>query len=189
MDLPHTSVASGAVANGATASALPRLTLILGGARSGKSRHAERLVEAAGGGVYVATAEPGDAEMRARILAHRARRGPQWRTIEAPRDLETALLEAGAAGRPVLVDCLTLWLSNLILAGREPADGSAALFACLPRVTAPVLLVANEVGLGIVPDNDLARRFRDAAGRLNQDIAAIADRVLFVAAGLPLTLK
>jgi len=169
--------------------ALPPLTLIIGGARSGKSRHAERLVEAAGGGIYLATAEPGDEEMRQRIRAHRARRGSAWETIEEPRDLAGALLGAGAAGRPVLVDCLTLWLSNLLMAECDVAAECQALLTALPRIAAPVLLVANEVGLGIVPDNDLARRFRDAAGRLNQDIAALADRVLFIAAGLPLVLK
>jgi adenosylcobinamide kinase/adenosylcobinamide-phosphate guanylyltransferase len=171
------------------AAPLPPLTLILGGARSGKSRYAERLVEQAGGGTYLATAEAGDAEMRARILQHRARRGSAWQTIEEPRDLESALLRAGAAGRPVLVDCLTLWLSNILLADADLDLAGDALLAALPRLTVPALLVANEVGLGIVPDNALARRFRDAAGRLNQSIAAIADRVLFIAAGLPLVLK
>ena len=186
MDLPH-SLSSGS--SGVAGTALPPLTLILGGARSGKSRHAERLVEAAGGGIYVATGEAGDDEMRARIAAHRARRGAAWQTIEEPRDLASALIRAGAAGRPILVDCLTLWVSNLLLAGRNVAAESEGLLACLPKIAAPKLLIANEVGLGIVPDNALARRFRDAAGRLNQDIAALADRVLFIAAGLPLTLK
>jgi adenosylcobinamide kinase / adenosylcobinamide-phosphate guanylyltransferase len=171
------------------AASLPPLTLVLGGARSGKSRHAERLVEQAGGGIYLATAEAGDAEMQARIRAHRARRGSAWQTIEEPRDLEPALLHAAAGGRPVLVDCLTLWLSNILLAGADVEAASEALLMALPRVKAPVLLVANEVGLGIVPDNALARRFRDAAGRLNQAVATIADRVLFIAAGLPLVLK
>jgi adenosylcobinamide kinase/adenosylcobinamide-phosphate guanylyltransferase len=179
------SSARGAVGD----AALPSLTLILGGARSGKSRHAERLVEAAGGGIYLATAEPGDDEMRQRILDHRARRGSAWQTVEEPRDLAQALVRAGAAGRPVLVDCLTLWLSNILLAGYDLPAECQALLAALPRIGVPVLLVANEVGLGIVPDNALARRFRDTAGRLNQDIAAIADRVLFIAAGLPLVLK
>jgi adenosylcobinamide kinase/adenosylcobinamide-phosphate guanylyltransferase len=173
----------------ASHAALPPLTLIIGGARSGKSRHAERLVEAAGGGIYLATAEPGDEEMRQRIRAHRARRGSAWETIEEPRELTAALVRAGAAGRPVLVDCLTLWLSNLLMGDGDVAGQCQALLESLPRIAAPVLLVANEVGLGIVPDNDLARRFRDEAGRLNQDIAAIADRVLFIAAGLPLVMK
>ena len=171
------------------AAPLPPLTLILGGARSGKSGHAERLVEQAGGGVYLATAEAGDAEMAARIAAHRARRGSAWSTLEEPRDLPSALQRAVQSGRPVLVDCLTRWLSNLLLAGEVVEARSRALIAALPGLGAPILLVANEVGLGIVPDNALARRFRDAAGRLNQDLAAIADRVLFVAAGLPLVLK
>ena len=169
--------------------ALPRLTLVLGGARSGKSRYAERLIEAAAqGGTYCATAEPGDDEMRRRIAAHRAGRGPFWQTIEAPFDLAGAIGEA-APERPLLIDCLTLWLSNLLLA-RRPLDAEVAtLRAALRDAAGPVVLVANEVGLGLVPETPLGREFRDEAGRLNQDIAAIADRVVFVAAGLPLVLK
>jgi adenosyl cobinamide kinase/adenosyl cobinamide phosphate guanylyltransferase len=169
--------------------ALPSLTLVLGGARSGKSRHAESLVEAAGGGTYIATAEAGDDEMRARIAEHRARRGPAWRTIEEPRDLAAALTRAASHRQPVLVDCLTLWLSNLLLADLDIEAASDALVASLAHLGVPVVMVANEVGLGIVPDNALARRFRDEAGRLNQRLAACADRVLFLAAGLPLALK
>ena len=169
--------------------ALPPLTLLLGGARSGKSRHAEALIEAAGGGTYLATAEAGDDEMRSRIQLHRARRGALWHTVEEPRDLVPALDQAASLGRPVLVDCLTLWLSNVMLAGIDVERAGDALIACLPRIAVPVVLVANEVGFGIVPDNALARRFRDEAGRLNQRIAALADRVLLIAAGLPLTLK
>jgi adenosylcobinamide kinase/adenosylcobinamide-phosphate guanylyltransferase len=188
VDLPG-NLPAGAEADASSAPALPPLTLLLGGARSGKSRHAERLIEAAGGGTYVATAEAGDDEMRARIEAHRARRGAAWQTIEEPCDLVAALARAASFGRPVLVDCLTLWLSNLLLAERDIGAASDALVACLPRLGVPVLLVANEVGLGIVPDNALARKFRDEAGRLNQRLAALADRVLFIAAGLPLALK
>jgi adenosylcobinamide kinase / adenosylcobinamide-phosphate guanylyltransferase len=169
---------------------LPRLTLVLGGARSGKSRHAERLVEeAADAAFYIATAEPGDEDMRRRIAAHRARRGPRWTTREAPLDLAAALATAAPRGRPILVDCLTLWLANLMQAGRDVAAETAALIALLPTLAAPVVVVANEVGLGIVPENALARAFRDHAGRLNQDVAAVAERVVLVAAGLPLVLK
>lgn len=169
---------------------LLRLTLVLGGARSGKSRYAERLIEgAAPAGLYCATAEAGDAEMRERIAAHRARRGDAfWQTIEAPLDLRGAIARA-ARERPLLIDCLTLWLSNVLLAGRSPDQEFATLRAALRDAAGPVVLVANEVGLGLVPETPLGRLFRDAAGRLNQEIAAIADRVVFVAAGLPLVLK
>jgi adenosylcobinamide kinase/adenosylcobinamide-phosphate guanylyltransferase len=168
--------------------ALPPITLVLGGARSGKSRHAERLVEqAAAAGTYCATAEAGDPEMAARIAAHRARRGPFWQTIEAPLDLAPALA-AARPERPLLVDCLTLWLSNLFGAGRSVEAETAALAAALRAAAGPVVLVANEVGLGLVPQTPLGRAFRDAAGRLNQEIAAQAQRVVLVAAGLPLVL-
>ena len=170
--------------------AFPRLTLVLGGARSGKSRHAETLVEGFGGTpLYVATAEPRDDEMRRRIAQHRARRGSRWTTIEEPLALAPTLLECVRGGQPVLVDCLTLWLANVLEAGRAAAAESDALVASLARLPGPVVLVANEVGLGIVPGNALARQFRDDAGRLNRDIAALADRVVFIAAGLPLILK
>jgi adenosylcobinamide kinase/adenosylcobinamide-phosphate guanylyltransferase len=163
--------------------------LILGGARSGKSRYAERLVEnAASRGTYCATAEAGDAEMAARIAAHRARRGPFWRTVEAPRALASAIAAAGPEG-PVLVDCLTLWLSNLLIAGRQPDAEAGVLCRALHEAVGPVVLVSNEVGMGLVPETLLGRHFRDAAGRLNQEIAALADHVVFIAAGLPLVLK
>ena len=164
------------------------VTLVLGGARSGKSAYAEALIGDQPA-VYVATAEARDAEMAERIRRHRSRRCGAWTTSEAPLELTAALKAADRPGRPILVDCLTLWLSNLLVAGRDPAAESADLVRSLPFLAAPVLLVANEVGLGIVPDNALARDFRDHAGRLNQEIAAIASRVVFVAAGLPLTLK
>jgi adenosylcobinamide kinase/adenosylcobinamide-phosphate guanylyltransferase len=165
------------------------LTLVLGGARSGKSLHAEALVTAfAPPWIYVATAEPLDDEMRARIAEHRARRGADWRTVEAPTDLAGAL--AGIRdGGAVLVDCLTLWLSNLMLAGADVEAESARLEAVLTGIAAPVVLVSNEVGFGIVPDNALARRFRDAQGRLNQRMAARAARVVLMVAGLPLVVK
>jgi adenosylcobinamide kinase / adenosylcobinamide-phosphate guanylyltransferase len=163
--------------------------LVLGGARSGKSRYAEAAVEAAVRcGTYCATAEAGDAEMAARIAAHRARRGRFWQTIEVPLELPAAIA-AAAPGRPLLVDCLTLWLSNLLCAGRPVERETDALATALGRAAGPVVLVANEVGMGLVPETPLGRRFRDAAGRLNQEMAALADRVVFVAAGLPLVLK
>jgi adenosylcobinamide kinase/adenosylcobinamide-phosphate guanylyltransferase len=169
---------------------LPAVTLVLGGARSGKSRYAETLVAAAAAsGTYIATAEAGDAEMTARIATHRARRGPFWRTLEEPLDLAGTIRRHAEPARPILVDCLTLWLSNLMGAGRVIAHESETLCAALRDAAGPVVLVANEVGLGLVPETPLGREFRDAAGRLNQDIAALADRVVFVAAGLPLVLK
>lgn len=169
---------------------LSHLTLVLGGARSGKSRYAERLVEAAAAaGTYCATAEPGDAEMSARIAAHRARRGAFWHTVEAPLDLVGTIAAEAAPERPLLIDCLTLWLSNLMMAERALDQEFATLRAALRDAAGPIVLVANEVGLGLVPETPLGRAFRDAAGRLNQEIAAIADRVVFMAAGLPLVLK
>jgi adenosyl cobinamide kinase/adenosyl cobinamide phosphate guanylyltransferase len=166
----------------------PRFTLVLGGARSGKSRYAEGLVAALPPPwVYVATAEALDHEMAARIRTHRARRGPSWRTIEAPRDLAAAL--AACAQAPVLIDCLTLWLSNLMLAEADIDAEIEELEKSLAAARSPVVLVANEVGSGIVPDNALGRRFRDAQGLLNQRIAARADRVVLMVAGLPLAVK
>jgi adenosylcobinamide kinase/adenosylcobinamide-phosphate guanylyltransferase len=163
---------------------------VLGGARSGKSRYAERLVEsAAPAGTYCATAEAGDAEMAARIAAHRARRGAFWRTVEAPLALAPVIASEPKPERPLLIDCLTLWLSNLLLAGRTVEEETASLCGALQLAAGPVVLVANEVGMGLVPETPLGRRFRDAAGRLNQDVAAVADRVVFVTAGLPLMLK
>ena len=163
--------------------------LVLGGARSGKSRHAEALVTALPPPwFYIATGEPRDNEMAARIAEHRARRGTQWQTVEAPRDL-AGVLAATPAGAAVLVDCLTLWLSNVMLAGADVDGEIARLERTLAGRGGHTVLVANEVGLGIVPDNALARRFRDAAGRLNQRLAAAADRVVLLVAGVPVKVK
>jgi adenosylcobinamide kinase/adenosylcobinamide-phosphate guanylyltransferase len=168
----------------------PRLTLVLGGARSGKSRHAESLITASAPPpwIYIATAQALDAEMTERIGHHRARRGAGWQTMEAPHEL------AGAVGNTpadtaLLVDCLTLWLTNRMLAEADIEADTAALEAALARRRGPTVLVSNEVGSGVVPDNALARRFADLQGRLNQRIAARADRVVLVVAGLPLIVK
>lgn len=170
--------------------ALPRLTLVLGGARSGKSSHAEGLVTAtAPPWIYVATAQAFDDEMTARIAQHRSRRADGWSTIEAPFDLTEIIAANSYSGRTMLIDCLTLWLSNVMLDGRNVEAGCDTLIGALAAAPGPIVVVSNEVGLGIVPDNALARRFRDAQGRLNQMIAARADRVVLMAAGLPLTLK
>jgi adenosylcobinamide kinase/adenosylcobinamide-phosphate guanylyltransferase len=166
-----------------------RLTLVLGGARSGKSRYAESLITAQPSPwVYVATAQAGDAEMAERIAVHQSRRRSGWQTVEAPHDLALAL-EAAPANAPVLVDCLTLWLSNRMLADADIDAETGRLEEALDRRAGPLVLVSNEVGFGIVPDNALARRFRDLQGRLNQRIAARADRVALLIAGLPLIVK
>jgi adenosylcobinamide kinase / adenosylcobinamide-phosphate guanylyltransferase len=176
-------------------SSLPRLALVLGGARSGKSRHAEAMIEgAAASAIYLATAEARDDEMKERIRRHRERRaaspsGTRWETVEEPLDLVARLAETAHPERPILVDCLTLWLSNLMLAGLDVAAETRRLIEALPRLAGPIALVANEVGLGIVPENALAREFRDRAGELNQALAAIAGRVVLMTAGLPLLLK
>jgi len=169
---------------------LPRVTLVLGGARSGKSRYAEALVlGAAPRALYVATATAGDDEMAARIQHHQAGRDGRWDLIEEPIALARLLDHAADGGPPILIDCLTLWLTNIMMSGDPIEPAMSTLVDAIGRTSGPVVLVANEVGLGIVPDNDLARIFRDHAGRLNQSIAALADRVVFVAAGLPLVLK
>ncbi len=168
-----------------------RSTLVLGGARSGKSAFAERL--ALQGGlerVYLATAEAYDDEMRARIARHRADRATDgWRTIEERLDLAGVLARESAPSRVVLVDCLTLWLSNVMLGGYSVTDAQAGLISALAAASGPVLLVSNEIGLGLVPETALGREFRDAQGRLNQAIAAVLPSVVFIAAGLPLVLK
>lgn len=163
---------------------------VIGGARSGKSRYAQARAEAAGESpVFVATAEAFDDEMRARIAQHRADRDARWRTVEAPRDLPAAIDALNGSRAVVLVDCLTLWASNLLLTDADIPAATAGLCAAVARFEGSLILVANEVGLGIVPDNALARQFRDAAGQINQAVAASADEVVLLTAGLPLTLK
>jgi adenosylcobinamide kinase / adenosylcobinamide-phosphate guanylyltransferase len=167
---------------------ISEITLVLGGARSGKSRYAERLFEALPPPwAYVATGQAGDDEMAARIAAHRARRGPSWKTTEAPHELAEAIILGQPM--PVLVDCLTLWLSNLMLADWDIEAEVHRLMRALDAASAPVVLVANEVGSGIVPDHPLGRKFRDLQGVLNQRIAARADHVVLMVAGLPLAVK
>ncbi len=169
------------------------VTLVLGGARSGKSAHAEALARglrrAPRHACYLATGEARDDEMAERIAGHRSRRGVVWTTHEEPLDIAPVLAAKARPGAPVLVDCLTLWLSNLMEAGRDIAAETAGLCAALAAAKGPVVLVSNEVGLGLVPDNRLARDFRDHAGRLHQAVGAVASDVVFVAAGLPLVLK
>ncbi len=170
---------------------LPPVTLVLGGARSGKSRYAEALVESQPGAwIYLATAETlDDEEMAERVRRHKARRSSRWTTVEQALELTPALKAEARAGRAVLVDCLTLWLSNLMAAGRDLGAETEALAEALGGLAGPVVLVSNEVGLGIVPDNAVARDFRDHAGRLNQAVAGVSQRVVFMAAGLPMVLK
>ena len=164
---------------------MAEITLILGGARSGKTAYALSLTQAPR--AYVATAEAHDGEMADRIAAHKAERGDDWDLIEAPTDLTGAI--GAANGRTLLIDCLTLWLSNLMAAERDIAAETDALIAALAEASGPVIFVSNEIGMGLVPMEALSRRFRDEQGRLNQRIAAAANRVEFVAAGLPLRLK
>lgn len=170
------------------------LTLVIGGARSGKSNWAEGYAKSmAEGGendlLYLATACADDEEMRERIALHQSQRGDRWSTLEVPLDLPDALRENSKADRIVLVDCLTLWLSNLMAAERDLKGAFDALLAALQESNGHVILVSNEVGLGIVPMNKLARDFRDHAGRLNQAVARMADVAVFMAAGLPMMLK
>lgn len=164
--------------------------LVVGGQRSGKSRHAERLVAESGlARIYVATATAGDGEMAERIGAHRDRRNGEWTTVEEPLDLPGALDRLARPDAVVLVDCLTLWLNNLYAADRDIETESDGLVSALGRVAGPVVLVSNEVGSGIIPANDLARAYADALGTLNQRVAAAVSRVILVVAGLPLVLK
>lgn len=165
------------------------VTLVLGGARSGKSLYAEGLVVASPERIYLATAEAKDAEMAQRIDEHQKRRGAGWQTVEEPLDLAGALKVHSTDGVPVLVDCLTLWLANIMAAGMDVDMETRTLTETLKSAAGPVVLVSNEVGQGIVPDNALARAYMDHAGRLNQAVAVAADRVVLISAGLPYVLK
>ncbi len=164
--------------------------LVLGGARSGKSSYAEKMAQSSGlQPLYLATGRAFDGEMENRIAIHRDRRGSDWQTVEEPLDLVSALTLHVAVDRFVLVDCLTLWLTNLMMAERDVAAETAGLVAMLPNLAGPVVFVSNEVGFGIVPENRMAREFRDHAGFLHQAVAAVADEVYLIAAGLPLKMK
>ncbi|MDF0542124.1 bifunctional adenosylcobinamide kinase/adenosylcobinamide-phosphate guanylyltransferase [Sphingobium sp. H39-3-25] len=164
--------------------------IVLGGARSGKSRHAQARAEAMGSElVFIATAQAGDGEMAERIAIHQSDRGPRWRTIEEPLDIAALIDREAAPGRVLLVDCLTLWTSNLMFAERDIAQAAQELARAIRGAVGPLIFVANEVGLGIVPDNVLARRFRDAAGTVNQRVAEAAEEAVLIVAGLPLRLK
>jgi adenosylcobinamide kinase / adenosylcobinamide-phosphate guanylyltransferase len=167
---------------------LPHLTFVLGGGRSGKSRYAEQLVMAAPSPwIYIATAEAYDEEMRDRIATHQLRRGQGWETVESPISLPEAIADASQV--PMLVDCLSMWVSNLMLGDRDLPGAFKAFDDALAKRTAPTVLVSNEVGLSIVPDNALGRAFRDELGVLNQRVAARAARVIFMVAGLPMVVK
>lgn len=173
---------------------LPSVTLVLGGARSGKSFWAESLIEQQiatnwDGATFIATATSEDLEMNKRILEHRARRGPNWHTVEEPLELTMALKNHSNSNCPVLVDCLTLWLTNLMLGNYDVTLRTREFLNQLKMVKGPVVLVSNETGLSIVPDNALAREFRDHAGSLNRQVALCADYVVLIVAGLPITLK
>ena len=167
-----------------------RSLLVLGGARSGKSRYAQAMAEATEGRlIFIATAQPFDPEMTARIDRHRADRDDRWLTCEAPIDLAEAIADNDGADSVMLVDCLTLWTSNLLLADRDIGGAVGKLVDVIHAMRGKLVLVANEVGWGIVPDNALARRFRDEAGLINQTVAAAASQVDLVVAGLPMRLK
>ncbi len=171
-------------------SAPRKIVLVIGGARSGKSVFAEGLAEASGlAKVYVATGRAFDREMSERIDIHKERRASGWENVEDPFDLAGVLAKVSGPDKAVLVDCLTLWITNLMLEEKDVLAESEAVLDILPELEGRVIFVSSEVGLGIVPDNYLARAFRDHAGRLHQQIAAIADEVYFVAAGLPLKMK
>ncbi|MEJ5083025.1 MULTISPECIES: bifunctional adenosylcobinamide kinase/adenosylcobinamide-phosphate guanylyltransferase [unclassified Ochrobactrum] len=167
-----------------------KTTFVLGGARSGKSSYAEKLVEGTGlQPVYLATGRAFDTEMESRISIHRNSRGDEWQTVEEPLDLVGALQKHAGHDRFVLVDCLTLWITNLMMAERDIAAETETLVTALPQLSGQVVFVSNEVGLSIVPENRMAREFRDHAGFLHQAVASVADEVYFIAAGLPLKMK
>lgn len=177
-----------------------KLTLILGGARSGKSSHAEQIAGDRGGDsvLYVATAQAFDAEMEAKIAKHRADRPAAWPTLEAPHGAGAAILEYGWDGAVVLLDCLTVLTSNVLIQFEDPFDDAVAsaitdevdaLLTCVEKLDAEILIVSNEVGLGLVPPTKLGRAYRDLLGRANQRLAAVADEVVFMVAGIPMLIK
>ena len=172
-----------------TAATHSGVTLVLGGARAGKSAFAEGLAKGWNQRVYLATAVVTDDEMAERIALHQARRGHDWRTVEEPVELAAAVRRESAPETGLLVDCLTVWLGNLMHHGHDVDAAREALLESLAAASGPVVLVANEVGLGIVPDNAMARAFRDYAGRLNQAVACTASQVYFVAASIPMAIK
>ena len=167
----------------------PGFTLVLGGQRSGKSLFAENLVEQEGGGFYIATSEPRDKEMAKRILIHQERRGPLWQTIEEPIFLVDTLLSFNGQKKPALVDCLTLWLTNILLLDKDIEKELDELCALVMNIDYPVVFISNEVGQGVIPDNSLAREFIDWSGKMNQQISGVSDLVIFVTAGIPQILK
>jgi len=167
-----------------------QIQFVLGGSRSGKSTHAESLADAAGSNpIYIATAEIFDQEMKARIELHRERRGPQWQLVEAPLDLPEALTKADNPDNVILIDCLSVWITNVLVHERDTDTACRAMLDSLTNCSGHVILVASETGLGIIPENKLSRQFRDANGRLNQAVAAVANEVFFVAAGIALRIK
>lgn len=170
------------------------ITFVIGGCRSGKSRHALRLAEStpAGRRIFVATCIPHDEEMRTRVANHQGERGGEWETLEVPEMLAEAVADHSRPGTLLLIDCLTLWTSNLLLAGDDPKSINHPmdeLISALKAAPGPVILVSNEVGTGIVPENRLARLYRDMVGKVNQTVAACADRVILTVAGIPVTIK
>lgn len=171
-----------------------RIILVLGGCRSGKSRYAMDRADAMaeGGKLYLATSVPTDPEMEKRVARHQAERGPDWQTIEEPVLIDESIAAAGRTARVILVDCLTLWTANLLYEKNSEDDIMASvtlLGKALRACPCPVILVSNEVGYGIVPENRVAREFRDMAGLVNQRVAAVADEVILCAAGIPVQIK
>ena len=173
-----------------TKSAIDQIVFVLGGARSGKSRYAESMIVSSGlPKLYLATATAGDEEMQRRIADHQSRRGEQWATIEEPLDIASVLGAHAAIDKAILIDCLTLWLTNLMMANRDIGVEVDRLVQTVQSAKGLIVFVSNEVGLGIVPIDAMSRAFVDHAGRLHQDIAAIADQVTMVTAGIPHHLK
>ena len=168
---------------------LPHICLVLGGARSGKSRYAETLINERGRGLYLATAQGCDDEMSERIQRHKSRRGTNWDLIEEPIDIAEVISCESKPLRPILVDCLTLWISNMMLSGKDRINELPAVIAAAQSAKGEIVFVSNEVGLSIVPDNPTAREFCDIAGLVNQAVAQVADAVIFVSAGIPNVLK